>query len=127
MRVLLDTNRLIDLLRGVHVVQERLEYVDQIFVPYVCLAELRAGFLLSSEGYAKEHQLQQFLNVSGVQALFANNPTTHHYARLYAQLKKQRTPIGLNDIWIAALALQHDLLLYSRDKDFKHLPQLPRL
>jgi predicted nucleic acid-binding protein len=30
-------------------------------------------------------------------------------------------------MWIAALVMQHDLLLYSRDTHFLHIPQLARL
>ena len=36
-------------------------------------------------------------------------------------------PVPTNDIWTAALVVQHDLLLYSRDAHFDRLPQLPRL
>ena len=32
-----------------------------------------------------------------------------------------------NDLWIAAPALQHDLVLYARDEHFDHLPQLLRV
>jgi len=57
----------------------------------------------------------------------AHERTTHEYSRLAAQLRKQGTPIPTNDLWIAALALQHGLTLYARDRHFDHLPQLPRL
>ena len=53
--------------------------------------------------------------------------TTRDYAQLCAQLKKQGTPIPANDIWIAALVSQHNLLLHSRDSHFDHLPQLARI
>jgi len=45
---------------------------------------------------------------------------------LFVQLKRAGTPVPDNDLWIAALALQHDLLLITRDKHFKNIPQLPR-
>ena len=32
-----------------------------------------------------------------------------------------------NDLWIAALVLQHDFALYARDQHFDHLPQLVRI
>jgi predicted nucleic acid-binding protein len=35
--------------------------------------------------------------------------------------------IPAHDIWIAALAAQHNLLLFSRDNHFEHLPQIPRV
>lgn len=58
--------------------------------------------------------------------LYPDDGTSHHFARVYAQLKAQGTPIPVHDIWIAALALQHDLLLASRDRHFDRLPQLAR-
>lgn len=68
-----------------------------------------------------------FLNSPRVEILFADEQTTHHYARLFYQLRKQGTPIPTNDIWIAALVVQHDLVLCARDHHFEHLPQLPRV
>ena len=53
--------------------------------------------------------------------------TTHHYANLYRQLRKQGRPIPTNDMWIAALVLQHSLMLYDRDVHFDALPQLTRV
>lgn len=38
----------------------------------------------------------------------------------------QGTPIPTNDMWLAALVLQHGLTLYARDAHFDHLPQLSR-
>jgi predicted nucleic acid-binding protein len=52
--------------------------------------------------------------------------TAEHYARLFVQLKRAGTPIPDNDIWIAALALEHDLLLITRNRHFEHVPQLLR-
>lgn len=127
MRLAADTNRLIDLLRGVDEVVTNFEQADIIMIPWVCIAELRAGFQLTTRTHEQERQLQRLLNQPGVTSLYPDQGTTHQYARLYAQLKKQRTPIGMHDIWIAGLVLQYDLVLYTRDQDFKHLPQIPLL
>ena len=56
--------------------------------------------------------------------LFADDQTTHHYAAVFSQLRKQGTPIPTNDMWLAALVLQHNLVLHARDKHFAHLPQI---
>jgi tRNA(fMet)-specific endonuclease VapC len=50
--------------------------------------------------------------------------TAEQYARLFVQLKRAGTPIPDNDLWIAALALEHDLMLITRDRHFQHIPQL---
>jgi tRNA(fMet)-specific endonuclease VapC len=62
----------------------------------------------------------------GVGVLYADEPTAHHYAAVYRQLRKQGTPIPTNDMWIAALVLQHSLVLFARDTHFDALPQLTR-
>jgi predicted nucleic acid-binding protein len=36
-------------------------------------------------------------------------------------------PTSTDDMWLAALALQHNLVLHARDKHFDHLPQLVRV
>ena len=39
--------------------------------------------------------------------------TIRHYAQLFVQLRRQGTPIPVNDLWIAALVLEHGFDLYS--------------
>jgi predicted nucleic acid-binding protein len=53
--------------------------------------------------------------------------TTRQYANIFRQLRYAGTPIPTNDIWIAALVIQHELALYSRDAHFDSLPQLRRI
>jgi predicted nucleic acid-binding protein len=37
------------------------------------------------------------------------------------------TPIRTNDVWLAALVLQHNLVLHARDGHFDRLPQIVRV
>jgi tRNA(fMet)-specific endonuclease VapC len=127
MRIAIDTNRYRDFCSAIPEAVERLAQADEINMPFVTLAELRAGFLCGTVARRNEKGLIRFLNSPRVKVLFPNEDTTHHYAQLFAQLRTQGTPIPLNDIWIAALALQHDLILYSRDQHFRQIPQLPLL
>ncbi len=91
------------------------------------LAELRAGFLCGSRTQRNEANLTRFLASPRVSVLYADEATTHLYARLFRQLRTQGTPIPTNDLWTAALAVQHDLQLFARDRHFDHLTQIPRL
>jgi tRNA(fMet)-specific endonuclease VapC len=61
---------------------------------------------------------------AGVHSLFADEQTTYHYAAVYRQLRKQGTPIPTNDMWTAALVVQHNLVLCHRDRHFDNLPQI---
>jgi predicted nucleic acid-binding protein len=68
--------------------------------------------------------LRRFLAKPGVQVVWADEATTRSYASLHRQLRAQGTPIPTNDLWIAALVVQHDLVLYSRERHFDALPQI---
>lgn len=127
MRVALDTNRYVDFARGDAAVVATLETAEEVLVPLIVIGELRAGFAMGSRAVANEGGLRRFLLRSGVDVLCPDEQTTHHYAAIYRQLRAQGTPIPTNDMWIAALVLQHGLVLYARDVHFDHLPQLPRL
>ncbi len=126
MRLALDTNRYTDLCRGEMSVVGAIEAADQIWLPFVVVGELRAGFAVGTQGPHNEAILNRFLLKPGVAILYADEQTTHHYANVYRQLRKQGTPIPTNDMWIAALVLQHSLVLYARDAHFDTLPQLAR-
>jgi tRNA(fMet)-specific endonuclease VapC len=47
-----------------------------------------------------------------------DDPTSGTYAEIRDELKRAGRPIPTNDLWIAALARQHELPLISRDRDF---------
>lgn len=126
MRLAIDTNRYVDLCGGVPEVVEVLEAASRVFMPFVVLAELRAGFSVGKRGAENERTLRRFLMKDGVEVLFADDQTTHHYAVAYRQLREQGTPIPTNDLWIVALVLQHNLVLLAGDHHFDRVPQLTR-
>jgi predicted nucleic acid-binding protein len=125
-RVALDTNRLTDLFQGDATLAERLGLCDEVWIPLVVLAEIKAGFLGGNKGHRNEILLRKLLSKATVGVLLPDRETAEHYARLFVQLKRAGTPVPDNDLWIAALALQHDLLLITRDKHFESIPQLLR-
>lgn len=127
MRLALDTNRYTDLCRGDSSVVEAVEFADEVWLPFIVIGELRAGFAVGSQGPRNEAVLRRFLLKPGVAILYADEQTTHHYASLYRQLHKQGTPIPTNDMWIAALVLQHSLVLSARDAHFDALAQIVRV
>lgn len=127
MRIAIDTNRYRDFCEGEDEAVRRFRTASRIFIPFCVLAELRAGFACGTLARRNEGALSIFLNSARVTVLFADEQTTFHYARIFRQLREQGTPIPTNDIWIAALVQQHDLLLFSRDAHFDILPQLGRV
>jgi tRNA(fMet)-specific endonuclease VapC len=126
MRVALDTNRLADLLRGDRDLADWLGTCEEVWLPLVVLAEIKAGFYGGSQQHRNEALLQRFLAKPTVEVLLPGRATAEHYARLFVQLKRAGTPIPDNDLWIAALVLEHDLVLITRDQHFQCIPQLLR-
>jgi len=52
--------------------------------------------------------------------------TARRYAKVRDELRRQGTPIPENDVWIAALARQHELPVVTRDEHFDQVPGLGR-
>lgn len=126
MKIIIDTNCYIGFLKGNLKFIPVIQTAELIYFPFVVLAELRAGFLVGSKSNENEKSLFSFLNSKRVTELYPDNNTTNHYAYLFYQLRKQGTPIPTNDIWIAALTIQHNLTLVTLDRHFDNLPQLAR-
>jgi tRNA(fMet)-specific endonuclease VapC len=124
MRVALDTNRLTDLFQGDAALAARLEMCHEISIPLFVLGEIKAGFYGGSQQHRNEVLLRKLLAKPNVRILRPKRQTAEHYGRLFVQLKRVGTPVPDNDLWIAALALEHDLLLITRDRHFQRIPQL---
>ena len=127
MKLALDTNRYSDFARGDEYTVSCIRQARIVAMPLIVLAELRAGFACGTRSKENEKNLTLFLNSERVKILYPDDETTHHYARIFHQLKNQGTPIPTNDIWIASLVTQHELVLLARDKHFEQLPQIARI
>jgi tRNA(fMet)-specific endonuclease VapC len=99
---------------------------DEVCIPFVVLAEMKAVFYGGAHQAPNEALLANLLARETVTILFASRETTEQYARLFVQLKRAGTPVPDNDLWIAAMAVEHDLALVTRDWHFDKLPQLRR-
>ena len=103
------------------------EIVERVVRTRAAEDGVRFGFLNGSRARTNLANLDTFLDSPRVEVLSCDEETALRYAELRLQLKRQGTPIPMNDIWIAALALQHGATLFTRDADFDHLPQLRRV
>ena len=59
-----------------------------------------------------------------LRVLWLDHETLKRFHDLSWTLARQGTPIQSNDVWIAALCLQHDAILITDDSDFKNVPGL---
>lgn len=125
--VAIDTNRYVDLCREDATAVTLIEKCVRIVVPFIVLAELRCGFNLGGRVRQNEQALSRFLQLPRVEAVFPDDETTRNYALISTELRRGGTPIPTNDIWIAAIVLQHDLVLFSRDRHFDAVPHIARV
>ena len=95
-----------------------------IHLPLIVLGELRAGFAAGDREAENIESLRQFLASPRASILSPDEMTTERYAQLFVELRKKGVAIPTNDLWIAALALQHDLDLCSSDAHFDHIAGL---
>ena len=123
-RVALDANRLTDLFRGDSELASQLATCDHVWLPLIVLGEIQAGFLNGDRGARNETLLRGFLSRPTVGVLLPDRETARHYAQVFVHLKRAGQPIPTNDLWIAALAIQHDVTLITRDPHFKRIPHL---
>jgi tRNA(fMet)-specific endonuclease VapC len=59
--------------------------------------------------------------VAAISVLACDAGTALHYGKLKKDLKEKGKPLPENDIWIAAIAKQHNLAIASRDQHFKEI------
>ncbi len=126
MRVALDTNRITDLFRGDLELAEQLGTAEEVWIPLFALGEIKAGFQGGTRQHRNESLLNRLLAKPTVGVLLPSRETAEHYARIFVQLRRAGTPVPDNDLWIAALVLEHDLVLITRDRHFERIPQVIR-
>jgi tRNA(fMet)-specific endonuclease VapC len=126
MRVALDTNRITDLFRGDLELAEQLGTAEEVWIPLFVLGEIKAGFQGGTQQRHNEGLLNRLLAKPTVGVLLPSRETAEHYARIFVQLRRAGTPVPDNDLWIAALVLEHDLALITRDPHFERIPQVIR-
>ena len=123
--MILDTNALSAFADGVREVGAVLATQNRAAIPVIVLGEFRYGILGSRHRAEYERWLDGHLRHFDVLAVTAE--TALSYASLRVTLKRLGRPIPANDAWIAALAMQHDLPVLSRDEHFAALPEIRRI
>jgi tRNA(fMet)-specific endonuclease VapC len=119
---LLDTNIVIAPIEKEPAVQARFAAAPAIFVPATVLGELYFGARKSGTVDANLARIDDFMKKNSV--LPCDAGTAAHYGMIREVLRATGRPIPDNDIWIAATARQHDLILVTRDAHFSAVPDL---
>ena len=121
-KCLLDTNIVIALFANETSVKENLATTGEVFVASVVIGELFYGAHKSAQAKENIARIDDFASNSVV--LGCDTETSRIYGEIKNALRLKGRPIPENDIWIAAVAIQHGLALVSRDSHFNEIDNL---
>lgn len=118
-KYLLDTNIVIAIIAQDDSVTSRIASFNHIFIPNIVIGELYFG---------AHNSKQKEKNISVIESIASNYAvvscgadTAKHYGAIKYELKKMGKPIPENDIWIAALARQYNMIVVTRDSHFNYI------
>ena len=122
-RLAVDANVIIDWLRKDASAPSQLRKTHTIFVPLPVVGELYAGAFSSARHEENIAAIGSLLAEQEI--LLPDMDTAILYGRLRGEMRLQIIRHSkLNDIWIAALCIQHDLPLLTNDRGFDAISEL---
>lgn len=124
---MLDTNIIIYFMkqRPISVVEKinQLKGSDRLVMSFITYAELLKGANGSQNPEKAKQSIERLKTM--VEVSYPNESISHHYAKWANELKKQGTPIGNNDLWIASHALSCNAVLVTHNtKEFQRISEL---
>jgi tRNA(fMet)-specific endonuclease VapC len=124
MVILLDTNAYTALLANDTKVANAIKNSSKVILPVIVVAELFSGFKVGIREDYNMQNFEKFLQISNVEIVGIDYSTAIEYANIYKQLKTDGKPIPVNDIWIAAISIQHSAEILTYDKHFGFVKRL---
>lgn len=97
--------------------------LDELCISVITLAELEYGVFNSSN--PDRNQLALTLFLAGIEIVLFDDDAAIEYGRIRADLKRRGTPIGANDLLIAAHAKSRGLVLVTNNtREFERVEGL---
>ena len=124
MKILLDTNAYSGFMNGDQLVLESIVDAETVYLSTIMIGELFAGFIGGNKYAANVDELKSFMNKEGVSILDVTIETSEIFGEIKAELSKKGKMIPLNDIWIAAHALETGSKLVTYDTHFRDITGL---
>lgn len=129
-RLAVDSSAAVDYFDPARPVPPAIDQADQLFLPLPVLGELRFGALNASAEWRPRMLETLDAFVKRCEVLLPDLQTADAYARVRASIRfpvtmsRRREVHLLNDVWIAALCIQHELPLLTNDRDFEGIADL---
>ena len=122
--ILLDTNAYTAFMLGVTEVVDVVAHAERLLLSSIVLGELLAGFAAGTRATKNRADLARFLDSPRVEYVPVTAQTADSYALIYMGLRRKGQPIPTNDLWIAAITLEHGAALLTRDAHFSKIDGL---
>ena len=97
---------------------------QKIGISAISIGELISGFKGGNRESRNRAELEEFLDSPRVQIYGIDEDTAEIYADILNRLRENGNPIQTNDIWIASVARQHGLKVFSKDQHFEYISGL---
>ncbi len=124
--IVIDTNAYTRLLAGEEDVLDVIGTAEIVHMSIFVLGELYSGFAGGTKERGNKDALNSFLLKPTVKILNATSETAKVFGMVKQDLKKAGTPLPINDVWIAAHALETGSTLITYDSHFKKIAGLRR-
>jgi tRNA(fMet)-specific endonuclease VapC len=118
-RLLIDTNIYSYALRGDDSVVDVLKKAEHIGISVISIGELLYGCKGGGKEQKNREELEIFLDSPRVVVYSVDEDTSEFYAEILNNLRAIGKPVPTNDIWIAAVAFQNGLKLFTKDEHFR--------
>jgi len=123
-KILLDTNAYSGFMAGEKIIFDYIIEAETIYISTVMVGELYAGFRGGKKYIANCAELKNFLSKDGIKIINVTIETSEIFGEIKSELKKRGKMIPLNDIWIAAHAIETGSKLITKDMHFQNIPGL---
>jgi len=91
---------------------------DESAISPITVAELHVGVLAATDVDTRARRLATLEAIADVETLPIDNAVAASWALLRIHLAESKRRLNVNDLWIAATALAHDLPVVTQDDDF---------
>lgn len=116
---MLDTCTIIATFKNDNAIWSKLDLMSEVYVPAIVVGELYYGAYKSANPQKHIAQIRAFLK--NCITISCDSLSGEVYGRIKTALMQKGRPIPENDVWIAAIAQQFDLPLFTIDKHFSEI------
>lgn len=94
------------------------------FITSISIGELHYGVHAADNTDTRSKRLSTLQSIAGLSVLAVDTVAAAQWGRMRYRLRENGRKINVNDLWIAAIALAHNLPVITQDSDFSTLSDL---